>query len=288
MARLTTSDKEATMTPQESLAWNARRGDAWTDLQPLLDGLFSPFEAVLTDAVISSGVCDVLDIGCGTGATTLAFGTRLAPLGSCTGIDISRPMLDLAQSRATAAGLGNVRFVEGDAQCFDFPRHAFDAVTSRFGIMFFKDPVRAFANIRRAVRPNGVLTCVAWRSETDNPFMVTGELATGSLVQWPERAAPTTPGQFAFADAAHVERILGAAGWCTIEISPINVPCSLPKADLAVYARRMGRVGMVLPDLDQALQEKVESALDDAFASFVTADVARFDSACWLIRAHAT
>lgn len=277
------------MIPQEreGLAWNARRGSVWTDLQPLLDRLFSPFEDMLTDGSITGNVRDVLDIGCGTGAITLAFAKRLASRGNSIGIDISGPMLALARSRAAAAGLGNARFVEGDAQCFDFPRHAFDAVTSRFGVMFFADPVRAFANIRQAVRPDGTLACIVWRRGAENPFMVAAERAVAPILGWPDQAAPEAPGQFAFADAARVERILRAAGWRRVEISPIDVPCSLTRADLTLYARRMGRVGMVIPDLDPALREKVEKALDDAFAPFVVDDTARFDSACWLVRAAA-
>lgn len=277
------------MTPQErdGLTWNARRGRAWAELQPLLDRLFSSFEEMMVEASVVDGVHKVLDVGCGTGATTLAFASRLAPHGSSTGIDISELMLDVARSRATARGLLNARFIQGDAQCFDFPRHAFDAVTSRFGVMFFDDPARAFANIRHAVRPDGALACVVWRSAAENPFMTTAEQAVAPILGWTEQAVPDAPGQFAFADAARVERILRSAGWRAVDISPVDVPCRLPKADLALYARRMGRVGMILPDLGQDLREQVEKALDDAFASFVVNDVARFDSACWLVRAVA-
>lgn len=272
---------------REGLGWNARRGGVWADLQPLLDRLFSPFEDILTDASVTSGVRDVLDIGCGTGATTLAIAARLASHGHCTGIDISRSLLDVARTRATTAGLGNARFIEGDAQGFDFPRHAYDIATSRFGVMFFGDPVCAFANIRHAVRPNGALACIVWRSEADNPFMVAAERAAAPILRWTDQAAPNAPGQFAFADAARVERMLRTAGWCTVDIIPIDVPCSLPRADLAIYVRRMGRVGMTLPDLDQDSRMEVEKALDDAFARFVVNDVARFDSACWFVRARA-
>ena len=277
------------MIPQErtGLAWKERRGSVWAELQPLLDRLFSPFEEMMMNASITSGVCDVLDVGCGTGATTMAFAARLAPHGRCTGIDISGPMLDVARSRATATGLDNARFIKGDAQCFEMPHQAFDAAISRFGVMFFGDPVRAFANIRHAVRSNGTLTCVVWRSEAENPFMIAAERAAAPILGWANHAAPDAPGQFAFADAARVERILRTAGWCTVAIRPVDVPCSLSKADLAIYARSMGRVGMILPDLDQTLREQVEKVLDDAFAHIVVDDVARFDSACWLVHAVA-
>lgn len=90
---------------------------------------------------------------------------------------------------ATRAGLGDARFIKCDAQCFDFPRHAFDAVTSRFGVMFFDDPARAFANVRHAVRPNGTLARVAWRTEVENPFMIAAERAAPILC-WTDQVAP--------------------------------------------------------------------------------------------------
>ena len=271
----------------DGLGWNRRRGGAWADLQPMLDSLFEPVEEILVETSLASGATRVLDVGCGAGATTLAVAKRLAPQGHCTGIDISTPLLEAAQSRASAAGIGNAGFLQGDAQRFDFMPDTFDAVTSRFGIMFFDDPVQAFTNIGHAVCPNGTLTCMVWRSKADNPFMTAAERAVAPLLGWTEERDAPAPGQFAFADADRVDRILQAAGWTNVEIAPVNVPCRLTKDDLHIYARRMGRVGVVLPDLDRELHERVERALDEAFAPYVTEETAQFEAACWLIKARA-
>lgn len=289
MARLTDDDKDVAMIPQKEdvLGWRSRRGSVWADLQPLLDRLFAPFEDILTNRVLRDDICNVLDVGCGTGASTLAFARRLTATGGCTGIDISPPMLDIARSRATAEALDNAHFIEGDAQRFDFGQHRFDAAVSRFGVMFFDQPERAFANIRRAVRGNGTLTSVVWRGATDNPFMVAGERAAAPLLGWADQPDTNAPGQFAFADATRVDPILRAAGWTKIRLSPIEVPCQLTRAELGIYVRRMGRVGLALADLDPDLRNRVEEALDDAVAPFVTGDIARFDAACWLVEAQA-
>ncbi|MDP4025350.1 methyltransferase domain-containing protein [Methylobacterium sp. NEAU 140] len=272
---------------REDLTWEARRGRAWLDMQVVLDRLFLPLERILIDTAVEDGVGTILDVGCGTGSTTLAFAERLGPHDTCTGLDISDLLLSVARRRAAAKGAANARFIVGDAQRHRLPPQGFDAAASRFGVMFFDDPVAAFANIRSAVRPGGALTCVVWRGRGDNPFMTAAERAAGPLLGWSDQPDPDAPGQFAFADARRVERIVRAAGWGAVEISPLDVPCALPKADLDLYARRMGRVGLILPDLEEALREQVLAAVERGYAAFLLNGVATFDAACWMVRARA-
>ena len=275
------------MPDQHVPSWNGHSGNAWADLQPMLDRLYQPFEKILTDAVVTDGVRDVLDVGCGTGATTLALAERLGTAGRCTGIDISQVLVDIARHRAEEAGATNARFVLGDGQSQAFAPKSFDAVASRFGVMFFADPVVAFANIHNATRPRGGLTCMAWRPKSENPFQTTAERAAEPLIGRVGPSDPHAPGQFGFADADRVRRILAASGWGAIDIAPIDVPLALPRDDLAVYIRRMGYVAIALPDLEEKLRAKVTDALDQAFAAFLIDDVARFNAACWMIRARA-
>jgi SAM-dependent methyltransferase len=269
------------------LGWNKQRGNVWVDLQPTLDRLFLPFERMLVDNVTTEPAQEVLDIGCGTGAITLALADRLGPSAHCTGVDVSEAMLDHARQRALATGAHNVRFIAGDAQRHRFPPGTFDAVVSRFGIMFFDDPIAAFTNIGAAVRTAGTMTCMVWRGREENPFMTAAERAAGPLLGWKDEpeAKPKAPGQFAFADATHVSRILTAAGWSDIDITPTDLACSLTEGDLITYSRRMGRVGAILSDLDDALRKDVIAELDAAFAAFLVEGHAAFDAACWIIRA---
>src|SRR6476661_10633281 len=131
--------------------WNPAAGCAWVEAQDTIDQMFKPLEDLLVDAVLSGSPRRVLDVGCGTGATTLAVARRLGANGECVGIDISEPMLDAARARAERAGTP-ARFIRADAQSYELEASSFDAIMSRFGVMFFDDSVRAFANLRRAAR----------------------------------------------------------------------------------------------------------------------------------------
>ncbi|WP_430912303.1 class I SAM-dependent methyltransferase [Methylobacterium sp. sgz302541] len=270
----------------EPLSWNSPRGNAWADLQPMLDRLFRPFEDWIADCVADRGARDVLDVGCGAGATSLAIARRLEPGGCCTGIDISSVLVEIARRRIAETGLDNVRFLAADAQRHDFAGQRYDAVVSRFGVMFFDDPLEAFANIAGAVRPGGTLHCAVWRGPADNPFMTTADRAVPDILGAAAPPDPHAPGQFAFADAQRVETLLAASGWDGIEIQPLDLPCTLAAGDLSVYARRMGRVGMILPTLDEAARREAEARLDQAFAPFVAGGTARFNAACWNVSAR--
>lgn len=270
----------------QSDLWNSRGGEVWVEQQQLLDRLFLPFERLLSKAVAASGARSILDIGCGAGATTLAAARRLAPEGRCTGLDISAPLITAARRRAEAEGLTNAHFIAGDAQDHAFAPHSFDAVISRFGVMFFDDPTAAFANLRRAARDGGDLTFIAWRGMAENPFMVAAEQASAPYLPALAPREPAAPGQFAFADAQRIRDILKPE-WSDIDIQPLDVPCTLSPDDLTTYAARMGRVGQMLPDLDEATRTTVMQAVNQAFEPFMIDGVARFTAACWLVRARA-
>jgi len=273
-----------TETTQTTL-WGGTAGNAWAELQDLLDHIFQPFEALLA-AGLAPGQ-RVLDIGCGTGSTTLAAARQVGPAGHCTGIDISAPMLAVAARRASDEDL-TPEFLQADAQRHQFAPAAFDAVISRFGVMFFDDPVAAFANLRQAARDGAPLCLFAWRAAADNPFMTAAERAAAPLLALPPPSAPGQPGQFAFADAARVHAILEAGGWDDIAIVQVDVPCAFPAVELERYITRMGIVGRMLPTLDAATRDAVLAAIRPAFAPFVDGDQVRFTAACWRITARAS
>lgn len=265
--------------------WNGETGRTWVDLQDVLDPLMAPVaEAVVAKAFPGPGG-RVLDVGCGAGATSLMMARALGEGGHCLGVDISEALVEAAARRSREEGLA-ATFAVGDAQTYPFEPAGFDAAISRFGVMFFEDPVAAFANIRRAVRPEGRLVFAAWRSREENPFMTTALRAAAEFLPDLSAPDPEAPGQFAFASEARMRRILSGAGWREIEAAPLDAPATLPRADLARYVTRMGPVGLALPALAEPQRRQVSDAVVRAFDPFVRGNAAVFDMACWLVTAR--
>lgn len=270
----------------QQMLWNTRAGDTWVAQQAMLDRLFSPFADLLATAVQASKARNVLDIGCGAGATSIATALALAPEGQCTGIDISVPLIAAARCRVESENINTAHFIASDAQIHDFAPGTFDAVISRFGVMFFDDPSAAFANLRRAARDDARLTMIVWRQAGENSFMIAAEHAARPFLPQLPIASPDEPGQFAFADPDKVRRIL-AGSWRDIEFKPIDISCTLSEDDLQTYIMSMGRVGTLLPDLDEKTRAIVCAALTDTFTQFVVDGTARFSLACWIVSARA-
>jgi SAM-dependent methyltransferase len=266
--------------------WNGVSGHAWIDAQELLDRLYKPFEDLLVDVVAAESPDSVLDVGCGTGATTVAIARRLTATGRATGVDISEPMIAAARARAQDAHVP-AHFICGDAQVHSFAAASVDMIVSRFGVMFFDDPVRAFTNLRHAATDNASLRCIAWRSGEENPFMTTAERAAGPLLPALPTRQPDAPGQFGFANEHRVSRILADSGWSDVDLRPIDVPCSFPEKALVPYVTRFGPLARVLPDADDETRARVIATVRPAFDRFVHGDEMRFTAACWMIAAAA-
>ena len=233
----------------------------------------------------------VLDIGCGSGATTLELARRVGPEGEAVGIDIAPAMVTAAQEHATAAGVGNASFFAADAQVEALGASPFDAAFSRFGVMFFADPHAAFANIRRALRPDGVLAFACWDNLFANEWMfVPGSAvvtATGSL---PPMPGPTDPGPFSLADPARVEAVLTAAGFTQIEVTPHAESIVLPEAQLESYvtlSRRVGPVREALRTADAETATRIDDAVRAALSERLDHGELRLSAAALVVHAHA-
>ncbi len=270
----------------QAALWNGPAGRAWVESQAALDRMFEPLEDLLLDTVPAGSDICVLDVGCGTGSTTLALARRLGAAGSCMGGDISAPMIALARTRAAQEG-ARARFLCADAGSYGFTPAGFDAIVSRMGVMFFADPVRAFANLRRAAREDAELNFIAWRQPEENPFMTTAERAAAPLLPALPAGRPDAPGQFAFADRRRVGGILAASGWAGVEIQPVDLACSFAEADLVSYITRLGPLGLALDAADAATRRGVVATVRAAFEPYVHSDEVRFTAACWQVAARA-
>jgi len=268
--------------------WNASAGETWAALQDQLDHQIEPLGARAMDALAPAPGERVIDIGCGCGQTTMALAARVGPGGAVLGVDISRPMLEVARRRVAAQGLAQVTLTQADAQTHAFAPGAFDAVFSRFGVMFFEDPTAAFANIRKALRSGGRLGFVCWRPFADNPWMMTPMTAAlQHLPPPPPPPDPFAPGPFAFADADRLRGILSDAGFEGVRIEPLDALIGAPTLDQAVdVALKVGPLGALLRDQPDRAGLVVD-AIRAALAPYVTAEGVRLPSATWIVRASA-
>jgi SAM-dependent methyltransferase len=276
-----------TITPtydEQPKHWNGVAGSAWVEEQELLDRMFRPLEELLVDAVASGH--RVLDVGCGAGGTTLAVARRLGANGHCVGIDISDPMVAAARARAERDDVP-ASFIRADIQTHPFDRADFDMIMSRFGVMFFSDPVMAFANLRNAARDDAEMRFIAWRSAAENPFMTTAERAAAPLVPNIPVRQSDSPGPFGFADRHRVAAILDESGWADVDIQAIDVNCTLPEKDLVRFFTRLGPLGLVFGGVDERTRSQVIETVRPAFDPFVHGPEVRYTAACWMVSARA-
>ena len=261
---------------EQARQWSADMGRNWVEQQAEIDDLLAePLNLLLRHAGLRAGE-RVLDIGCGTGASTLRAAGAVGPSGEVLGVDISPLMIDRAKERADAARAAHVGFLTCDAETQAFPPGRFDRAISRFGVMFFSDPVAAFRNIGRAVRPGGTLTFVAWSRVEHNPwFSIPGRIAAARFGITPAAADPHAPGPMAFADTGRVTGILSKAGLAEVEAAVHDVLLTPPGGlrDVADLATRVGPAAGILRE-NNGTDDDRQAIGDDvaqAFAAFVQA-----------------
>lgn len=204
--------------------WDGDRGASWVQHADQFDRQLELYGLRAISAIAPQPAESVLDIGCGSGATTFEVSQAVGSAGRVVGVDISGPMLALAGQRAEADGYGHVQFVQADAQTAAPIGAPFDAAVSRFGVMFFDDPVAAFRNIASMVRPGGRIAFAAWGAFEANEWMWAPAVALAEIVPLPPPADPNAPGPFAFRDPERVRSILADAGWEDITVEDVDDP----------------------------------------------------------------
>lgn len=250
--------------------WSDNAGPKWVARQAGLDALMQPvLDGVLARADLRAGD-RVLDIGCGTGASSLLAAQAVGPDGAVQGVDISAPLLAMAQQRAGT--LPHVRFDLGDAASHDLPTAAFDRLISRFGVMFFADPVAAFAHMTQALRPDAIVSFATWGEIPENPFFtLPARIARGVLGPVP-KSDPDLPGPFAFRDPARVIQILQDAGLrgVSCEVETLNLTPEGGRAELAAQMCDIGpaRAAINHHAATQVQVATVQTALADALREY--------------------
>ncbi|MEM6590220.1 MAG: methyltransferase domain-containing protein [Pseudomonadota bacterium] len=238
--------------------WSKKPGLTWSENDGILDTTLAPvLDHLLEVAALQPGE-RVLDIGCGTGLSTMMAAQAVLPGGHATGADIAEQML--VKARSQAAELTNVEFLCADAQTHRFEVAAFDAVISRFGVMFFADPAAAFANIARAVKPGGRMVFMTWSGILENPwFMVPRDVAVARLGAV-EPTPPNAPGPMGLADREYTADLFSKAGLTDVRISPVKMDLTPPGT-----AEWMGEFALTLGPASRIFAEK-EGTDEDAKA----------------------
>ncbi len=271
--------------------WDEVAGISWVEAQPLLDRQLAPLGRVVMEAGGVAPGEHVLDVGCGCGDTTLELARRVGPEGRAVGIDVSRPMLAHARARARRAGAAGVRFRRVDPQAGGLGERRYQLVYSRFGVMFFTEPERAFRNLWRALRPDGRLAFVCWQGRERNPWITVPMAVAARFVPLPPPLPPDAPGMFGLADAGRIRSLLAAAGFVDVRCESREGPLAPAGGDPAQAAALYLLVSPVAAALresgaDEATRAELAQALHDELARHATAQGVRLPSAAWLVTAR--
>ena len=254
--------------------WNGDMAANWVEHNALMEAMLAPVGERILDTLSLPATARALDVGCGCGLPTLSLAQRIGPDGSVIGIDVSAPMLALAEELAVqdTADRAEVTFLEADAQTHAFKPESLEIVFSRFGVMFFDDPVAAFRNIHNALTVNGQLAFCCWQPRAVNPFMTMPAMAALELLPAPPEMPPRTPGPFAFAEADYVEAILTEAGFKDIAITPISHPLvfgsGLSVEEIVERLVNIGPIAQMVREAPEGLQQPVRERVIAAVSPF--------------------
>lgn len=277
--------------PAPTHDWNGDSGARWAANLARLDLMLEDFgSAAIATAKAQPGE-QILDIGCGSGTSTFALAQRVGPTGHVLGVDISEQLVEIARA-ATPDG-ASVAFRCADAATAALPQGQFDLLFSRFGVMFFDDPVAAFAHMRGALKPGGRAAFICWRGAQENDWVRLPMAAIRDIVQ-PAPADPNAPGPFAFGDRQRLADILAAAGFTAIEIAPLDTTLSYGRGasreaavdDALDMAFQVGPLSRALADQSDDVRGRAADAVRAAFAKRPGETSVLIDGAAWVVTAQ--
>jgi len=269
---------------EQAEEWDGQQGDHWVRYADRYDALSQRITPHLTEAAAVGAADDVLDVGCGCGLTT-RIAARAASAGSVLGIDLSAAMLHEAERRARAEGLANVHFQQGDVQVQAFSPAEFDLALSRFGVMFFEDPVAAFANIASAIRTGGRFVFLCWQDLARNDWIMVPAGAALAFVPFPDLGPEGAPGAFSLADPARTRGLLMDAGFEGIEINEVTEKVFLGEnaAHATEFLRGTGMARLLFEGVDADTERKAIDAVRDVLEAHEQPEGIWLDSAAWLV-----
>ncbi|MBO0707431.1 MAG: class I SAM-dependent methyltransferase [Candidatus Dormibacteraeota bacterium] len=270
----------------QARAWNGYEGEHWAANQDRWDAVNGEFNEPLLEAAAIGEEDAVLDVGCGNGQTT-RLAARRATRGRALGLDLSGPMLARALATTAAAGIVNATYQQGDAQVHAFAAGEFDVAISRFGIMFFSDPVAAFANVGRSLRPGGRLAFLCMQDLSRSEVFRVPMTAIARYVRPPDFSAGGGPGMFSLADPARITEVLTAAGYARVVPTAVERPACWgdDASGAAAFFLESGPAHALLANADADTVDRVRGAITDALGPYERAGGVRLPLAAWLVTA---
>jgi SAM-dependent methyltransferase len=253
------------------------------------EALLTPAGQAMLDAAELRPGERVLDVGCGFGASTVEAAEMVAPSGRVVGVDISAAMLQPARERIAAAGVHNVELMHADAQAYAFETESFDAVISRFGMMFFENPQAAFTNLARALRAGGRLAFVCPQDPLKNQWVVVAfGAAVAALGRAPDLGAPGAPGPFAFADGDRLTQLLTGGGFRDVRLESLTRPFRIGRtiSDAVGFILSLPESKQLFAGVPQDTVDAAATALHAGFAPYAGQQGVVVDATAWLVTAH--
>ena len=273
----------APSTAEQARAWDGDEGQYWADHADQFDAALRAYQPTFMAAAGLEESDDVLDIGCGTGECSIEAALQVRA-GSVLGVDLSERMLDVGRRRAEAAGVGNVSFVQADAQVYQFEREHADVLIARTSAMFFGDQAAAFANLFAAIRPGGRLVLLVWQELASNEWVqcILGAMTAGRDLPAPP---PGAPGPFSLSDPDRVRTLLTGAGFAAPEVRGLREPMFLGRSAQEATAFMHGLNAWMLEGIDADGRARAVEALAATMRDHETSAGVEFGSAMWLVTA---
>ncbi len=279
------ADRAAELAAEQAAFWNGPGGTGWLAAYERIQRSIADIGDLALAAAAPRHGEHAIDVGCGTGGTTAVLAHGVGLSGHVLGVDISETLVGAARAHR----LDNATFVVGDAATHPFREAAYDLVFSRFGVMFFAEPVAAFRNLHRALKPGGRLVFVAWRSAGENPWSTAPVRAAAPFLPPLPRPGPEDPGQFSFGDRARVERILGGSGFRHLRIEPVDRAIWIGDSveEVVASSERFGALARAFAGAAPEAVARAKEAVAAAVAPHLGPEGVRLPGACWLVEANA-
>lgn len=273
----------------QRLYWNETMGPTWGRYHKVLDSQLQAFgHAAMDRASLANGE-RVIDVGCGTGETSMELGRRVGPCGDVLGVDLSAPLLSIARGALAQTSFEHVRFEHADASSFSYDGAA-DVIFSRFGVMFFDNPLGAFTHLRHKLRSGGRLSMAVWRAAEHNPWMVVPLMAVAQHVTIAP-PVPNAPGPLAFADRERVTAILEGAGFHHVTFEALDMPMAVGGAstleETVDFLLHIGPAARALREAPPEVLPSAKASIHEALAPFVTPTGVLLQGSVWLVTARA-